>query len=73
MASIGYWAAHERYSMDELLKFVVEAEKSGFTTTMTSDHFHPWWHDNAFGNFTWIWIAAAAERTRRIRNCYFSK
>jgi coenzyme F420-dependent glucose-6-phosphate dehydrogenase len=34
---------------------------------MTSDHFHPWWHDNAYGNFTWIWIAAAAERTKRMQ------
>jgi coenzyme F420-dependent glucose-6-phosphate dehydrogenase len=67
MVSIGYWAAHEQYSMHDLLKFVVEAEKGGFTTTMTSDHFHPWWHDNAYGNFTWIWIAAAAERTKRMR------
>jgi hypothetical protein len=40
-ASIGYWAAHEQYSLQDLLKFVVEAEKCGFTTTMTSDHFHP--------------------------------
>jgi coenzyme F420-dependent glucose-6-phosphate dehydrogenase len=67
MASIGYWAAHEQYSMHELLKFVVDAEKGGFTTTMTSDHFHPWWHDNAYGNFTWIWIAAAAERTKTMQ------
>ncbi|MFL6412161.1 MAG: LLM class flavin-dependent oxidoreductase, partial [Nitrososphaeraceae archaeon] len=34
---------------------------------MTSDHFHPWWHDNAYGNFAWIWIAAAAERTKRMQ------
>jgi coenzyme F420-dependent glucose-6-phosphate dehydrogenase len=66
-SSIGYWAAHEQYSMHDLLKFVVEAEKCGFTTTMTSDHFHPWWHDNAYGNFTWIWIAAAAERTKKMQ------
>jgi coenzyme F420-dependent glucose-6-phosphate dehydrogenase len=64
---LGYWAAHEQYSMQDLLRFVVEAEKSGFTTTMTSDHFHPWWHDNAYGNFTWIWIAAAAERTKQMQ------
>ncbi len=67
MTSIGYWAAHEQYSMQELLKFVVEAEKCGFTSTMTSDHFHPWWHDNAHGNFTWIWIAATAERTKKMQ------
>src|ERR687886_2377732 len=65
--SLGYWAAHEQYSMQDLLRFVVEAEKNGFTTTMTSDHFHPWWHDNAYGNFAWVWIAAAAERTKRMQ------
>jgi coenzyme F420-dependent glucose-6-phosphate dehydrogenase len=64
---LGYWAAHEQYSMQDLLRFVVEAEKTGFTTTMTSDHFHPWWHDNAYGNFTWVWIATAAERTKQMQ------
>ena len=54
--SLGYWAAHEQYSMRDLLKFVIEAEKDGFKTTMTSDHFHPWWHDDAYGNFVWVWI-----------------
>lgn len=53
--------------MHQLLEFVVEAEKAGFTSTMTSDHFHPWWHDNAFGNFTWTWMAAAAERTKKMQ------
>ncbi len=65
MTSIGYWAAHEQYSMQELLKFVVEAEKCGFTSTMTSDHFHPWWHDNAHGNFTWIWIASGCQNAQK--------
>ncbi|WP_148680879.1 TIGR03557 family F420-dependent LLM class oxidoreductase [Candidatus Nitrososphaera gargensis] len=65
--ALGYWAAQEQYSMQDLLKFVTEAEKSGFATTMTSDHFHPWWHDGAFGNFTWIWMAAAAENTKRMQ------
>ena len=27
--SLGYWAAHEQYSMQDLLRFVVEAEKTG--------------------------------------------
>ena len=65
--SLGYWAAHEQYSMQDLLRFVVEAEKNGFITTMTSDHFHPWWHDNGYGNFAWVWIAAAAERTKQMQ------
>lgn len=65
--SLGYWAAHEQYSMHDLLRFVIEAEKFGFKTTMTSDHFHPWWHDHAYCNFVWVWIAAAAERTKNMQ------
>ncbi|HJT49715.1 MAG TPA: hypothetical protein VJ729_16150 [Nitrososphaeraceae archaeon] len=28
---------------------------------------HPWWHDNGYGNFTWIWMVAAAERTKNMQ------
>src|SRR6476661_4974854 len=60
--TLGYWAAQEQYSMANLFEFAKEAERCGFTTAMTSDHFHPWWHDNGYGNFTWVWIAAAVYR-----------
>src|SRR4029079_17030518 len=53
--------------MEDLLVFVAEAERCGFKTTMTSDHFHPWRHDGGYGNFTWIWIATAAERTKKMK------
>jgi coenzyme F420-dependent glucose-6-phosphate dehydrogenase len=23
---------------------------------MTSDHFHPWWQEGGYGNFTWVWL-----------------
>ena len=67
MALIGYWASQEQYSMQNLLEFVYQAEKGGFTSILTSDHFHPWWHDNGFGNFTWVWLAGAAERTKKMK------
>jgi alkanesulfonate monooxygenase SsuD/methylene tetrahydromethanopterin reductase-like flavin-dependent oxidoreductase (luciferase family) len=66
MTVLGYWTSQEQYRMQDLLEFVVEAEKGGFTSTLTSDHFHPWWHDNGFGNFTWAWLAVAAERTEKM-------
>ena len=65
--TIGYWASQEQYSMHDLLVFVAEAEKGGFNSCLTSDHFHPWWHDNGYGNFTWVWMAAAAERTKSMQ------
>ena len=64
---VGYWASQEQYSMKDLLTFVTHAEKKGFTDCMTSDHFHPWSHTGGYGNFTWVWIAAAAERTRSMK------
>jgi coenzyme F420-dependent glucose-6-phosphate dehydrogenase len=65
--SIGYWASQEQYPMEDLLTFVAHAEKRGFSECMTSDHFHPWSHTGGYGNFTWIWMAAAAERTRTMK------
>jgi alkanesulfonate monooxygenase SsuD/methylene tetrahydromethanopterin reductase-like flavin-dependent oxidoreductase (luciferase family) len=41
MVEIGYWASQEQYSMQQLIDFVKEAEKGGFESTLTSDHFHP--------------------------------
>jgi len=67
MRHLGYWASQEQYSMQELIDFVQEAEKGGFETTLTSDHFHPWSHTNGHGNFTWVWISAVAERTRKMK------
>ena len=64
---VGYWASQEQYSMQDLLKFVAEAERGGFNSCLTSDHFHPWWHDNGYGNFTWVWMAAAAEHTKNMQ------
>jgi coenzyme F420-dependent glucose-6-phosphate dehydrogenase len=66
VSMVGYWASQEQYSMQDLLKFVTEAEHGGFKTCLTSDHFHPWWHDNGYGNFTWVWLATAAERTKNM-------
>jgi hypothetical protein len=36
---VGYWASQEQYSMHDLIKFVTEAERGGFNTCLTSDHF----------------------------------
>jgi coenzyme F420-dependent glucose-6-phosphate dehydrogenase len=56
MTKIGYWASQEQYSMKDLLQCVEVAEKMGFDQTLTIDHFHPWSHNNGYGNFTWVWF-----------------
>jgi len=56
----------ELYHPNVFLELVPLAEKAGFDTIWASDHFHPWTDTNASSCFTWTWIAAAAERTKKI-------
>jgi coenzyme F420-dependent glucose-6-phosphate dehydrogenase len=65
-AVIGYWAAHEQYPPYELTQFVIDAEKGGFETVVTSDHFLPWFNTGAQGSFAWTWIASTAAYTKKI-------
>jgi len=64
---IGYKTCHEQYQPDKLLTHATLADKYGFETLWTSDHFHPWAHTGAAGGFAWTWMASAAERTKNIR------
>ncbi|MBM4401237.1 MAG: TIGR03557 family F420-dependent LLM class oxidoreductase [Crenarchaeota archaeon] len=64
---LGYKTCHEQYQPDVLLKHAVLAEKYGFETLWTSDHFHPWAHTGAAGGFAWVWMASAAEKTKNMR------
>ena len=62
----GYRAVAEQYSPTELLDFAVRAENQGFEFISISDHFHPWFHKGGHAPFAWVWIASAAERTKRV-------
>lgn len=62
----GFYAAHEQYNPNELLNFAIKAERYGFDTIWSSDHFHPWAHTNANSGFAWVWLASAAEKTKKV-------
>jgi len=64
---LGYKTCHEHYQPDKLLMHAVLADKYGFETLWTSDHFHPWAHSDAAGGFAWVWMASAAERTKNMK------
>jgi len=64
---LGYKTCHEQYQPDRLLAHAVLADKHGFDTLWTSDHFHPWAHTGAAAGFAWTWMASAAERTRNVK------
>ncbi len=63
----GYWAAQEEHSPSELLQNVAEAEKGGFESVFTSDHFMPWFDRRAHGGFAWSWLAACAAMTKKMK------
>lgn len=67
MLTLGYKTCHEQYPPDRLLAHAALADRYGFETLWTSDHFHPWAHTNAAGGFAWVWMASAAERTKNMR------
>ena len=64
---IGYWAAQEQHGPSELLQHVAAAEKAGFESVFTSDHFMPWFDRGAHGGSAWSWMAAAAASTKTMK------
>lgn len=60
---LGYWAPQEQHSPRELLKLTVDAEKAGFRKCITSDHFHPWFHEGASSGSTQVWLSTALAMT----------
>ena len=64
---IGYFVELEKARNPRtLIDQAVYAEKKGFQAVWVTDHFHPWIHTNAGSGFAWSWIAAAAERLKKI-------
>jgi len=63
---LGYWAAQEQFDPQRLLQYAVHAEVVGFDIIVTSDHFHPWGDTGGQAGFPWIWLASAAEKTRKV-------
>ncbi|MGH2461070.1 MAG: TIGR03557 family F420-dependent LLM class oxidoreductase [Chloroflexota bacterium] len=67
MLVLGYKASTEQFGPDELLDWVVEAEKCGFDSITASDHFHPWRDDGVQCFSVWPWLGAVGARTRRVQ------
>ena len=64
MLHLSYHASHEQFSPSELLRYVVLAEKKGFTACHSSDHFHPWSKRQGHSGLTLTWLGAAMQATR---------
>jgi len=64
---LGYKASAEQFAPRHLLELAVAAEELGFDTVAVSDHFQPWRHHGGHAPNSLVWLAAVAERTRRVR------
>jgi coenzyme F420-dependent glucose-6-phosphate dehydrogenase len=65
--TLGYKASAEQFGPRELLEFGILAEEVGFDSVVISDHFQPWRHHGGHAPFSFAWLGALGERTRRVR------
>ncbi|HYY88116.1 MAG TPA: LLM class flavin-dependent oxidoreductase, partial [Chloroflexota bacterium] len=63
---LGYKASAEQFDPRTLLEFGVLAEQAGFDSVVVSDHFQPWRHSGGHAPFSFAWLGALGERTRRV-------
>ncbi|GAC1327660.1 MAG: glucose-6-phosphate dehydrogenase (coenzyme-F420) [Chloroflexota bacterium] len=66
MVKLGYKASAEQFGPQQLLEFGIEAERRGFDSVFTSDHFQPWQHTNGHAPNSLVWLGALGQRTGRV-------
>jgi coenzyme F420-dependent glucose-6-phosphate dehydrogenase len=64
---LGYALSCEEHRPADLVRYAREAEESGFSFALISDHFHPWIDAQGQSPFVWSVVGAIAERTERLR------
>ena len=67
LLTLGYKASAEQFPPRRLLEYAVQAEAVGFDSVAVSDHFQPWRHTDGHSPFSFAWLAALGERTKRVR------
>ena len=66
MPTIGFCLPHEQFPAPALIEHGVAAVAAGFQALWTSDHFHPWQHNQGHAGHAWITLAALGQRTERV-------
>ena len=66
MLRLGYKASAEQFGSRQLLEYGVLAEQVGFDSVVISDHFQPWKHTDGHAPFSFAWLGALGERTKRV-------
>ena len=65
--TLGYKASAEQFAPRDLLDFSVHAEARGFDSVVVSDHYQPWRHTDGHAPYSFAWLAALGERTKRVK------
>jgi len=64
--TLGYYSDITQRAPTEAIDNGVLAEKEGFDSVWTGDHFHPWVHSDAKCGFAWVWLGALGQRTVKV-------
>ncbi|HSK51422.1 MAG TPA: glucose-6-phosphate dehydrogenase (coenzyme-F420) [Clostridia bacterium] len=64
--TLGYKASAEQFPPPRLLDLAVAAERAGFDSVWTSDHFQPWRHTDGHAPNALVWLGAASQATSRV-------
>jgi coenzyme F420-dependent glucose-6-phosphate dehydrogenase len=67
MVEIGYALSCEEHPPNDLVRYAAQAEASGFTFALISDHYHPWVTRQGHSPFVWTVIGGIAQATRTLR------
>jgi coenzyme F420-dependent glucose-6-phosphate dehydrogenase len=65
--TLGYKASAEQFAPRDLLEFSIHAEACGFDSVVVSDHFQPWRHTDGHAPYSFAWLAALGERTKKVK------
>ena len=66
MLRLGYKASAEQFGPQELLDYAISAERHGFDSVWTSDHYQPWRHTDGHAPNALVWLGAAAASTEKV-------
>lgn len=67
MPELGFALSSEEHPPQNLVRWAVRAEETGFSYALISDHFHPWIDEQGHSPFVWSVIGAIAQATERLR------
>ena len=66
MLRLGYKASAEQFGPQDLLDYAVLADRLGYDSVWTSDHYQPWRHTDGHAPNAIAWMGAAAMSTERV-------